>query len=256
MTCSLDVPSLLQLAEESALSAGRQLISRRSEGQKIEQRLQRDVKLRADKIAEDLIVEQLAASQLPLFTEETGRIENQGSMTDSELCWIVDPLDGSMNYQMGIPLCCVSIGLVRGWDFILGVVYDFNRDELFSGVVGEGARLNGQPIQTSPTSNKSSSVLMTGFPVNRDFSDASLTRFITDVKQYRKLRLLGSAALSLCYVACGRADAYLEENIMFWDVAAGCALVQAAGGKVRVHHNGSVEKPVTAWADNGQTHNA
>lgn len=119
---------------------------------------------------------------------------------------------------------------------LIGVIYDFNRDEAFSGIVGRGAWLNGQQIQVSMVRKSSDAVLVTGFPEGTDFSQASLTRFVNEIRQYKKVRLLGSAALSLAYVACGRADVYHEVDIRIWDAAAGIALVKAAGGSVRISY--------------------
>jgi myo-inositol-1(or 4)-monophosphatase len=117
---------------------------------------------------------------------------------------------------------------------VLGAVFDFHRDEMFSGVVGEGAWCNEEQIFVSDTRIASRAVLTTGFPSFRDFDDDSLLGFVRHVQRFKKVRLLGSAALSLAYVACGRADAYAEDDIMLWDVAAGLALVSAAGGAIEL----------------------
>ena len=116
---------------------------------------------------------------------------------------------------------------------VLGVVYDFNRNEMFSGLIGQGAWLNGKPIKVSNTKKKSRAILCTGFPVSSDFSSKTLLRFVENIMEYKKIRLLGSAALSLAYVACGRADVYVENGIKLWDVAGGIALVEAAGGQAQ-----------------------
>jgi myo-inositol-1(or 4)-monophosphatase len=113
---------------------------------------------------------------------------------------------------------------------LLGVVYDFNRDEMFTGLVTEGAWLNGMPIKVSDVVEESKAVLCTGFPISTDFSELALLNFVKDIQSYRKVRLIGSAALSLAYVASGRVDAYQENDIAIWDVAAGIAIVKAAGG--------------------------
>ena len=245
--------ALLRLAEAAALLGGHYLKRRRGEWQNLEKSAGHDVKIRADRMAEELIVAQLRTdNNLRVFSEESGYIEGRDK-DHSELVWIIDPLDGSLNYHQGIPLCCVSIALYRGREAILGVVYDFNHDELFSGLTGVGAWLNQRLIKPSDVSEISSAVLGTGFPVNTDFSSLSLSRFIEQVQHFRKVRLFGSAALSLSYVACGRVDVYQEENIMFWDVAAGCALVQSAGGKVQLIGD-SLDAPVTVIAKTGSLH--
>jgi fructose-1,6-bisphosphatase/inositol monophosphatase family enzyme len=149
------------------------------------------------------------------------------------LIWIVDPLDGSLNFMRGIPICCVSIGLWQKDLPILGVIYDFQRRELFTGLAGERAFLNGKPIRVSKIKKRADAVLCTGFPVKADFTKRNIVDTVEDIMAFKKVRLLGSAALSLAYVACARADFYREEDIRLWDVAAGLAIVNAAGGRCR-----------------------
>jgi myo-inositol-1(or 4)-monophosphatase len=148
---------------------------------------------------------------------------------------VVDPLDGTYNYLRGIPQTCVSIGLMRGRDARLGVIYDFNADECFAARRGGSLLLNGHPLQPVWPENRDHAVLITGFPAGRDYSAESLQRFISDIRRFKKIRMLGSAALAMAYVAAGRADAYYEESINLWDIAAGIALVEAAGGTVQRH---------------------
>ena len=249
--------ALLRLAESAALLAGQSLKHRRTDWQSLRESSQHDVKIDADRRSEELLVERLeSGSSIRIFSEESGRIGNNREAwkdeKESDLQWIIDPLDGSLNYHQGIPFSCVSIALYEGKNPILGVVYDFNQSELFTGLVGVGAWLNHTLIKPSQVDEISVAILGTGFPVNTDFSSQSLSRFIGQIQRFRKVRLLGSAALSLCYVACGRFDAYQEENIMFWDVAAGCALVQASGGEVQIENFRDPEAPLTVTATNGK----
>ncbi|MEA4855584.1 inositol monophosphatase family protein [Solidesulfovibrio sp.] len=217
----------LRLAREAALRAG-DLLTRLRAGQlDVDSDAGRDIKLAADRQAEAAILDTLAASPHPILAEESGV---SGAATDGPR-WIVDPLDGTVNYSRGLDLCCVSIALWDGERPLCGVVHDFTRRELFCGVVGRGAWRNDAPIQVSAAADPARAILGTGFPVNRDFASPALHRFIDRVRSFKKLRLLGSAALSLAWVACGRLDAYCEEDIMLWDVAAGLALVAAAGGR-------------------------
>jgi len=242
---------LLHLAEATALLAGHHLKQRRNDWQGIEKAAHHDIKIHGDRMAEKIIKDQLyTQSNIRIFSEESGY--NGDNEEKSELHWVIDPLDGSLNYHQNIPFYCVSIALYEGKNPILGVIYDFNRSELFTGLVGVGSWLNHDSVKPSQVNEISAAVLGTGFPVNTDFSNQSLLRFIEQIQRFRKVRLLGSAALSLCYVACGRLDAYQEENIMFWDVAAGCALVQSAGGKVHIKSNDNMSDPVTVIAHNGQ----
>lgn len=193
----------------------------------------RDIKLALDRDSEEQIVFLLSKkSSFPILSEEMNKAWSQEIFPDYH--WIVDPLDGSLNYWKDLPLCCVSIGLWRGNKPVLGVIYDFNRDELFTGIVGEGAWMNGISLKVSDIPVLEKAVLCTGFPVSTDFSDAGIQQFISFVRDYKKIRLLGTAALSLAYVASGRVDAYCERDIKIWDVAAGIAIVEAAGGNT--HH--------------------
>ena len=223
---------LLDVAVLAAQKAGEYLADAQREGRVIllaEPR--RDVKLEADRRSEQLICEILREkSTISILAEEQGFIEVPNSLP--ELCWIIDPLDGSVNYSSGIPMCCISIGLWRQDEPLLGVVYDFCRDELFTGIVGVGAWLNGEPVRVSGTDAPEKAVLCTGFPVSTDFSPDGLMEFVEQVRAYKKVRLFGSAALSLAYVAAGRADVYQERDVKIWDVAAGLAVVRAAGGTV------------------------
>jgi len=134
-----------------------------------------------------------------------------------------------LNYSRNIPLCCISIGLWEENRPVLGVIYDFHSAEFYSGIAGEGAWCNELEIKASDVNRKDKAILCTGFPVNTDFSAESLMTFIQNIQQYKKIRLLGSAALSLAYVASGRADAYMENDIMVWDVAAGLAIASGSG---------------------------
>jgi len=249
--------ALLRLAESATLLAGHYLKNKRREWQNLQKSSDHDIKIHADQRAEELIVEQLrAGSTIRILSEESGRIGSECGKRKkekkSDLQWVIDPLDGSLNYHQNIPLCCVSIALYEGKNPILGVVYDFNRSELFTGLVGVGAWLNHDPVKPSQVDEISAAVLGTGFPVNTDFSSQSLSRFIGQIQRFRKVRLLGSAALSLCYVACGRIDAYQEENIMFWDVAAGCALVLASGGMAQLDPGNTMKDSHTVFASNGR----
>lgn len=185
----------------------------------------KDIKIDADKKAHELILRILAETNIPILSEEDHQHE-----FDAKLQWVVDPLDGSLNFFRGIPNCVVSIALLKNGEPILGVVYDFNREEMYTGIVGNGAWCNGKVITTSDISEKNNAVLMTGFPSYTNYSTEALTEFVIQVQSYKKIRLIGSAALSLAYVAGGRADAYIEKDIKIWDVAGGLAIVKSAGG--------------------------
>ena len=224
--------NMLASAVQAAQQAGNLLAE--FDRDDVETAIGKDIKHKADKAAEAVIIEQLRSYDIPILSEEKGESE---SFSAEGLFWIVDPLDGTMNYSRSNPFSCVSIALWDGKQPVLGVIYDFNRDELFSGIVGEGAWVNGSEMSVSNTKEKAQAILATGFPSYREFSDESLREFIEQVQMYKKIRMFGAAALSLAYVACGRVDVYIESDIMLWDVAAGLALVCAAGGTYQLENS-------------------
>jgi len=217
----------LASAIQAARKAGAFLISlKRRNGIEITESTRRDIKLNADREVEEIIKRELGGS-LPILGEESGwSTENA---RDSAY-WIIDGLDGTVNFLQDIPIAAVSIALIRDGEPVLGVVHDFLHDELFAGGVGAGATLNGHPIHVSNTAEPAAALLLSAVATKRDFGDAALATFGVSLGRWRKVRMLGSAAISLAYVAAGRADACELAGIMEWDVAAGIALVRAAGG--------------------------
>ncbi len=201
----------------------------RNEEIKVNSSTGKDIKLMADAASEKLITELLLkASPYNILSEESGLIKND---TKQDYRWIVDPLDGSLNYSRNIDLYAVSIGLWKGNEPVLGVVYDFLHDKLFTGIVGQQATCNKKIIKVSNINEKKQGILATGFPVYTSFDKTSLDSFVTNIQDFKKVRLFGSAAISLIHVAKGSIEAYTENNIAIWDVAAGLAIVMAAGGK-------------------------
>lgn len=206
---------------------------------------EKDIKLKADKESEKIILKYLFKSDYPIISEET-----RSETPNTGLRWIVDPLDGSLNFSRRIPNCVVSIALWKGLEPILGVIYDFNRNDLYYGIVGEGASLNDKRISVSDVLDKENAIICTGFPSKADYSTENLLGIVKKIQDFKKIRLLGSAALSLAYVSSGKADAYHEKGIMLWDVAAGLALVKAAGGEYEV--NTVNENQYNVFANNGK----
>jgi myo-inositol-1(or 4)-monophosphatase len=150
-----------------------------------------------------------------------------------EYTWVIDPLDGTLNYLHGNLAFCVSLGLLRRGELHLGVVYDPSRDELFAAERGGGARLNGRLLQVSRTETLARSLLTTGFPYNRfSETDNNLREHNHLLMKCQDIRRPGSAALDLCNVAAGRADAHWELGLSPWDVAAGALIALEAGGAV------------------------
>lgn len=219
----------LAIAEKAAIVAGNYLSDHR-ENITIQSQSGKDIKISADRESERLIIDILRGkSDFAILSEENGFIG--GTSKNESIRWIVDPLDGSLNFLRGIPNCCVSIGLWNESMPVLGAIYDFNREELFTGIARLGAWLNENIVRVSEIDTVNEAVLFTGFPVNTDYSSRALKDYIDQVRIFKKIRLIGSAALSLAYVATGRADAYFERDIMLWDVAAGLAILLGAGGK-------------------------
>jgi myo-inositol-1(or 4)-monophosphatase len=221
---------LLTLATATARAAGAALTKRVD--RTINSETGHDVKMQADIDSETLIRERLARSKLPVIGEEIG---GDASLLDrDELFWSVDPIDGTYNFLRNFPGVCVSIGLWRGRRPVLGVIYDFWRDELFAGGAGLGLTLNGRTINPVWAKDVPHAVLCTGFPSTADRSGEALRGFVGRVQKFKKIRMIGTAALALAYVSVGRADAYFEETIKLWDIAAGLALIEGAGGYTRV----------------------
>jgi myo-inositol-1(or 4)-monophosphatase len=187
----------------------------------------RDIKLDEDTLLHREITDRLSSlSGIRCLSEE----DVASHMTlKGESYWIVDPLDGSMNFCRGVPLYSVSVALWRDEKPVLGVVYDPARKESYC-VCDVMTTVEGHLIQVSQNRNIENAVLATGLPVLTDFSECGLTWLTRFAKRFKKIRMLGTAALSLAWVAAGKLDAYFERDIMIWDVAAGLALVEGAGG--------------------------
>jgi myo-inositol-1(or 4)-monophosphatase len=159
--------------------------------------------------------------------------EDTENVTDKTYTWIIDPLDGTTNFIHGIPTYSVSIALYEENMPVIGVVYEINRGEMFFTFKGGAAYLNNKEIHVSRNSNLSQSLLATGFPYYQFDKQPQYMELFTDMMQKcHGLRRIGSAAVDLAYVACGRFDAYFEYNLNSYDVAAGAYLVQQAGGNV------------------------
>ena len=226
---SMDLNNILNISKEAAVIAGKFLkkiktinVVNSSHG--------RDIKLIADIEAEKLIIKHLKTySDFPILSEEHGKSGSLG-----EIFWVVDPLDGTANYTRDIPICCVSIALVKKNNPILGIIYDFNNDDLYEGCSQSDAMLNGKKISVSSIKSKSNGTLITGLPVNTDYSTSAIKKLISNFQEWKKVRMLGSAAMASAYIASGKADLYSESGTNIWDVAAGVAIVRAAGGYAKI----------------------
>lgn len=227
--CMPNLTSLQQAVEEIAKQAGRIITEHTLKASEISAKGKNDLVTAVDKKVEDFLKSKLL-SILPEagFLGEEFEAENQSNTW----LWIVDPIDGTTNFVHGLPCYCVSICLAKAGNPIIGCIYDPNRDETFSARKGNGAFLNGKPIKVTGTNSLSESLIATGFPYkNFDYLKNYLSFFEHLLFETQGVRRLGSAALDLAYVACGRFDVFYEYGLSPWDVAAGVMLVEEAGGK-------------------------
>ena len=187
-----------------------------------------DIKLELDVRCQKLIEKILRTRfpEIPLLGEEG----DSGDVT-AEYRWVVDPIDGTVNYFYGMPHAAVSIALQHRAKSVIGVIYGPFTDELWTTVRGEPTRLNGKIVRVSNRSRLEDAVIAMGFSKNRENLEKSLPHLNRLARRVKKMRVMGSAALELAYVASGRLDAYIERTINLWDVAAGQLLVENAGGE-------------------------
>lgn len=221
----------LEIAKKVALEAGNILLNLKAELNKENISSGKDIKLKADMEAEKLIKEYLLLkSDIPILGEETGAsVSNLG-----KTFWVVDPLDGTANYSRNIPICCVSIALICNLEPVIGVIYDFNNDDIYEGSIESEAKLNNNNIYVNNNSKKNESILLTGLPLLTDYSDTALLDMVKDFQSWKKVRMIGSAAMAAAYVASAKADMYKEQGSFLWDIAAGAVIVNAAGGCAKI----------------------
>jgi myo-inositol-1(or 4)-monophosphatase len=249
---------LLNFAIQTAREAGKILADKFGRALRVTNKGDIDLVTEADIAAERLIVERIRSHhpRHAILTEESGDVVSLGD-AGSGYKWVIDPLDGTTNYAHGYPVFCVSVALEHEGRVVLGVVYDPTRDELFAAERGEGATLNGRSLRVSETDELNGALLCTGFPYDvRDRGDFA-RHFRNFIMRAQSVRRDGAAALDLAYVAAGRFDAFYEEGLRPWDVAAGVLLVEEAGGRV-THYDGSpfrIYTPPIA-ASNGLIHEA
>ena len=224
-------PSLAQLtacAAEAARAGGthaRDNAHRRGEA---DRRLAHDVKLRLDVECQERC-EAVVRRHFP----DHGILGEESAVKDLNPaeCWIIDPLDGTVNFSHGLPEWCCSVAVRREGRTVAGAVYAPMLDELFTATADGPALLNGRPIRVSDTPDLQQGMVYTGILRSTQDQSVSMNVFHRMAERFQKVRILGSAALELCYVACGRGDAYLETTIHLWDYAAGALLVECAGGR-------------------------
>ena len=192
-----------------------------------------DVKLQADLESERRIREFLnKETPYPIIGEEQGG--DSSLWSSDEYYWVVDPLDGTFNYLREYPQSCVSIGLMKGPKPIVGVINDFNRNEIFTGGQGLKFQMNGKTLTPNWASSIDKACLTTGFPHSMKRDMNSIDDFVQILLRYKKVRMIGTAALAMTYVATGYFDVYYETGIKLWDIAAGLAFAESVGATVQL----------------------
>ena len=194
-----------------------------------------DLVTEADTAAEEAILKVIRTK----FADHAVLAEESGSSGEAnEYRWVIDPLDGTTNFAHQIPVYAISIGFELLGRIVAGVVLNPSSGELFTATAEEGARLNGKPIAVSTVGSLDESLLVTGFPYNvRDLLPEIIQRMQNCLTAAQGVRRLGSAALDLCYVACGRFEGFWEQNLKPWDTAAGVCIAEAAGAVITDFQN-------------------
>lgn len=231
----------LELATHAALEAGKLLREHFGTDAAVDEATHHDIKLALDKESQTLITKILLEARPgdALYGEE-GLAGNM----ESERQWIVDPIDGTVNYYYGIPHFCVSIALRVAGEITVGVIHDPMVGETWTVEKGGPAMLNGKPVRASKREELAESILFVGCGKDEEALKTGIERFRKASLKARKMRMMGSAALGMAYIACGRLDAYVESRISLWDIAAGKLLVETAGGSVELTANSTAD----TWA--------
>ena len=241
----------LQAAEQAARQAGTLLRENFHRSKDIDEAHHHDVKLALDRKSQDLITKVLleAFPDYALYGEE-----GVAGKEDASMQWIVDPIDGTVNYLYSIPHFCISIALRKRdrEDIVMGLIYDPMLDELWTVEKGSTPLLGGKPVACSQRTTLEESILFVGCGKDEEAMAAGLARFERASTRARKMRMMGSAALGMAYIASGRLDAYIESRISLWDVAAGILLVEAGGGKVDLTPHPTIPDVWSVVATNGK----
>ena len=188
----------------------------------------KDIKTLADEEINKCIINELRSTGIPVISEE---INNKHMNTYSQ-CWIIDPLDGTLNFSRQFPCSSISIALWENNMPLLGMVKNIFDDSSYISYVNKGTKKNNHQINVSKVSDINNAVLATGFPSGASYESENLLSFVKNVQKFKKIRAIGSASLMLAYVAEGVFDVYYEKDIFLWDVASGLSLVKEAGGMI------------------------
>jgi myo-inositol-1(or 4)-monophosphatase len=246
-----EIDVLLDLAKSTVTQAAQRLLDQTGSAERRyvhSAAHPKEIKAIIDSLLEEQIVRALSVSELPILSEECGFVASQRT---SRLRFIVDPLDGTFNYVKGLGPSAISVALWEDERPVFGVIYSLLERTLTWGGVDVGAFVEGRRISVSDISERALASICTGFPVRLDMDhERSMLTFWRTVKPYAKVRMFGSAAASLLHVARGSADAYSESRIMLWDVAAGIAIVQGAGGAYVMKQAGDEQWCYEVFASN------
>ncbi|MFV0337101.1 MAG: inositol monophosphatase family protein [Chthoniobacterales bacterium] len=238
----------LQLAEEAARMAGGLIKANFGRHLAVDVTEAHDIKIELDRRTQRLIEGHILEKhpEHAIYGEE-GISGNQ----EGEYQWIIDPIDGTVNFFYGIPHFAISIALRRKGATQVGVIYDPMKEEMWTACRGGKAYLNAHPVQVSTRSRLSEAVLSVGFAKTSESVESGLSLFKRMAREAKKCRMLGSAALDMAYVACGRLDAYIESQISLWDIAAGHLLIECAGGRVELKPHATIADKYSIVAETG-----
>jgi myo-inositol-1(or 4)-monophosphatase len=222
--------SIAKLAVQEAIKMLAEMTNHREEFDFCDD-VPREMKAEADRVVEGVILNILRTTDVKILSEESGEENHTGG---SQLRWVVDPIDGTVNFIRMIGPSAVSIGLWEGEKPIFGVVGEYPSGVIYWGGHGFGAFADKDSIRVSSVKDSSKAVLCSGFPSRFDFASESIEKSFKIYSEFGKVRMLGAASLSIIQVARGSADAYMETDIMIWDVAASLAILQGAGGEFTI----------------------
>ena len=242
-----DFNNELIVAKNASIVASEILLHQKESFNEVLSDAGRDIKIKADIASESVIKDYLLSNSVfPILAEESGADQDLGKSF-----WIVDPLDGTSNYSRDFPICCISIALMHENEIVLGVINDFNRNNIYESTINSKAKLNGKDISVSSIADVSKATLTTGFPAKGRFDEDFIKEFTEDSLKWKKVRMIGSAAMSCAYVASGQFDQYQEKGIFLWDVAAGLSLIKSAGGSFSYNSHSDNKFKLDVVANNG-----
>lgn len=247
-----DPDDLLTCAETAARKAGAHALHQSRRRNEVIQLSAHDVKLKLDQECQ-AVAEHIIRARFPqhrILGEESG-----GKQLDTGIVWVIDPIDGTVNYFHGLPLWCCSVAIRSDGKTVAGAVYAPVLDECYTARIGKPARCNGKRMAVSATRRIEQAIVATGLNKQGQDSSDSMAFFRRLSTKIQRLRIMGSAALDICHVACGKADGYFESGIYLWDIAAGSLIVEQAGGRSEILDRGNGHR-ISFMATNGHLHDS